>query len=114
MVIFQSEEEFLKALDRHDDLVRQCVAEEIGFAEFCERYNDFYAYYALDGHESDEEESDLFDRYDARIEPHRVIAYDILGKICSDDDAMLESYKSAGRFGSEEALRRLKNVAFSS
>lgn len=110
MVMFQSEADLLKTIDEHDDLVRQCIRGDLGFWEFCDKYNDFYAYYALDGHESDEEEQQLLDKYDSRIEPHRVIAYDILGHVCSDTDAKLESYKQAGRFSSDEALKRLKNV----
>lgn len=110
MVMFESEDDLVRSIDAHDDLVLQCVSGAISFEEFSKRYNDFYAWYALDGHESDEEEQALLEKYDARIEPHRVIAYDILGKVCADDDAKLGSYKQAGRFGSQEAIRRLKNV----
>jgi hypothetical protein len=111
MVMFQSEADLLKAIDEHDDLVRQCIRGDLVFWDFCDKYNDFYAYYALDGHESDEEQRQLLDKYDSRIEPHRVIAYDILAHVCSDEDAKLDSYERSGRFGSEEALTRLKNVA---
>lgn len=43
MSIFASETDLLNALDRHDELVRQCVAGILNFDVFCERYNDFYA-----------------------------------------------------------------------
>ena len=113
MVMFESEVDFLSTIERHDALVRECIEGTIGFLEFCDKYNDFYAFYALDGHESDEEERQLLEKHEARIEPHRIIAYDILGKLCSDSDAQLDSYKQAGRFGSSEALQRLAHVAFS-
>ena len=114
MTIFEFEERLLVELDRHDDLVRRCVAGKINFEEFCEQYNDFYAFYALDGHESDPEEQALLDKHEARIRPHEFIAYEILGRVCSDSDAELESYKLAGRFGSREAIERLSQVKFPS
>jgi hypothetical protein len=110
MGIFASEVDLLQKLDEHDELVRKCVAGELPFGEFCERYNDFYALYALDGHESDEEESSLLDKYGGRIEPHRVIAEEILGRLCSEEDAAREVYRQAGRFGMKEALRLLSEV----
>jgi hypothetical protein len=112
MEMFASESELLAAIERHDELVRSCVRGEIGFWEFCDVYHDFYAYFALDGHESDEEERLLLEKHAARIEPHRFIAYEILGKVCSEGDAGLESYKAAGRFGSQEAMERLRKVEF--
>jgi hypothetical protein len=113
MVIFQSEADLLNVITTHDTMVKQCVSGHLTFLSFCEQYNDFYAYYALDGHESDDEERALLLKYDHLIEPHRVIAFDILGRVCSDADAVLDSYKQSGRFGSAEALKRLSDVSFS-
>lgn len=110
--MFESESDLLKTITEYDALVRKCITGVIGFGEFCEKYNNFYSYYALDGHESDKEERLLLEKYDCRIEPHRVIAYEILGQVCSDEDAGLESYKLAGRFNSNEALLRLKSIKF--
>ncbi|MBL1215855.1 MAG: hypothetical protein HND52_20960 [Ignavibacteriae bacterium] len=112
MQIFQSEAELLQALDKHDALVRRCVDGTIGFWEFCEEYADFYAFHALDGHESDEEERALLEKHDSRIEPHRVISYEILGKVCSDEDARRKIYREAGRFGSARAVELLSRVDF--
>jgi hypothetical protein len=114
MEMFESEQSLLDAIAAHDDLVRLCVREDISFDDFCGRYHDFYAFYALDGHESDDEERELLLKHDALIEPHRVIAYDILGRVCSDHDAQLDSYKQAGRFGSAEALKLLGKVRLGS
>lgn len=110
MVIFSSERELLAKLSEHDELVRECASGNLTFEQFCHRYNDFYAFYALDGHESDDEERALLAKYEARIEPHRVIAFEILGRVCSDQDAQLEIYQNAGRFGSEEAITKLRHV----
>jgi hypothetical protein len=110
MLMFKSESALLETLALHDDLVRQCTSGQLSFTAFCAKYQDFYAYYALDGHESDQEERQLLDKYEARIEPHRLIAEDILGHVCSDEDAELEIYKRAGRFGSVEAVERLRRI----
>lgn len=107
MVIFSSESDLLAQLDQHDDIVRQCVSGDITFAQFCDQYKNFYSFYALDGHESDEEELFLLEKHAARIRPHEVIAIDILAGVCSDEDAQREVYVKAGRFGSLEAVRRL-------
>jgi hypothetical protein len=112
MSMFESEQDLMQALDRHDDLVRQCVSGTISFDKFCAEYNDFYAFYALDGHESDLDEQALFEKHEQRIQPHEFIAYQILGRVCADADAELESYKQAGRFGSRVAIEMLARVEF--
>ena len=111
MVIFESEAHMIASLDHHDDLIRQCMQSHLGFNDFCAKYHDYYAFYALDGHESDEEERSLLERYEKRIEVHRIVAEEILGGVCSDTDAQLEIYQRAGRLGSAEAVRRLRDLA---
>lgn len=111
MVIFESEAELIESLNHHDDIVRQCAQGRLSFDAFCSEYHDYYAFYALDGHESDEEERTLLEKYEKRIEPHRMVAEEILGGVCSDADAQLEAYQRAGRFGSAEAVRRLRDLA---
>ena len=111
MVIFESEAQLIESLSHHDDLIRQCAQGQLSFNDFCAEYHDYYAFYALDGHESDEEERTLLEKYEKQIEPHRVVAEDILGRVCSDADAKLEIYQRAGRFGSAEAVRKLRDLA---
>ena len=80
---------------------------EITFDYFCEKYNNYWSFYALDGHESDDEEREILHRYEERIELHRVIALEILGPLCSEEDATRDIFMQAGRFGSGVALQRL-------
>jgi len=110
MVMFQSEADLLAAISRHDELVLRCAAGELSFQQFCDQYNAFYAFYALDGHESDEEERALLEKHEERILPHRVIAFEVLGRVCSDEDAKRDIYIQAGRFGSVEAIAKLRQV----
>jgi hypothetical protein len=110
--IFESEEEMLATLDQYDQLVRDCVSGRISFEEFLDRYGTFYMTYALDGHESDLGEKALLEVHRDRIVPHREIWERIIGGgLCSDEDARKESYVQAGRFGSGEGLRRLREIS---
>ena len=113
MVTFESEDALLAAIAQHDELVLQCVAGKLSFQQFCDQYNDFYAFFALDGHESDEEERGLLGKHEERIHPHRVIVLEILARVCSDQDARREIYIQAGRIGSAEAVARLSQVKLS-
>ncbi len=111
MRIFASEEELLSTLDRHDQLVRDCVSGRISFQEFLNRYDIFYMTYALDGHESDPEEKERLEAHEDRIAPHRKIWERIIGGgLCADEDARKDSYIQAGRFGADEGLRRLREI----
>ena len=110
MKIFESENEMLAALEAHRELIRQCAAREISFPEFLAQYNDFYAAYALDGHESDAAERALFEKHAARIAVHREI-FETLGNLCADEDAPKAEYVRAGRFGSDEAFRGLQAIS---
>jgi hypothetical protein len=105
------ESELLAALDHHDNLVHQCVAGELTFSDFCVSYDGFYGAYALDGHEYDLGGQALLAKLASRIAPHQAIAESILSKVCADADANLDTYRRAGRFGSAEAVKRLKLVA---
>jgi hypothetical protein len=113
MVIFESEQDLLRTIAEHDELVRRCVLGHLSFPDFCAEYKDFYANWALDGHESDDEERALLEKHERLVEPHRIIAFDVLSHVCSDADAELESYRLAGRFGSRVAMERLKAIRLS-
>ena len=109
--MFESEEDFLSALDKHDRLIRQCADGIVSFQDFLVKYEYFYGYYALDGHESDESELRMFEKYEERIKPHEELGTEIFLQLCDDNDALKDSYIKAGRFGSDEGLRRLRIVS---
>ena len=109
--MFESENDLLSTLDKYDQIIRDCVSGKISFQEFLKKYETFYMYYALDGHESDLEEQTLFERHDNRIAPHREVWENIIGGgLCFDEDAQKEEYIQANRFGSDEGLKRLKEI----
>jgi hypothetical protein len=109
--MFESERDLLIVIEKHDQLIHECASEKISFSEFLEKYNTFYMTYALDGHESDVDEQNLLKAYEYKIAPHREVWEKIIaGGLCSDEDAIKEAYIQAGRFGSDEGLRRLKEI----
>lgn len=111
MSAYPSESDIVTALDRCDELLRRCAGGHLSFDDFCAEYGNFYWAYALDGHESDQPGLDVLAKYAARIAPHRTVAEDILAKVCSDAEAARDGFRAAGRFGSGEAIARLKRVA---
>ncbi|MUV14676.1 hypothetical protein [Noviluteimonas gilva] len=102
--------ELTAALDHHDALVRQCASGDLPFWDFCAAYDNFYWTYALDGNEADAADRSLFAKFEDRIAPHRTLNETILAYVCSDTNAESGSYGKAGRFGSEEALKRLRET----
>jgi hypothetical protein len=86
-----SETELLRLLDDHDLLVQRCIAGSLPLDEFLREYDDFPFAYALDGHESDEDEKAMFRRYAARISFHFGVMESIYG-LCSDEEAKSPSY----------------------
>ena len=110
--MFESENDLLSTLEKHGQLISDCAAERIPFSEFLEKYDTFYMKYALDGHESDREEQALLERYENRIALHREVWERIIGGgLCSDEDALKSPYIQANRFGSDEGLKRLKEIS---
>lgn len=101
----------LAVLDHGDELIRDCVAGRLPFAEFAERYDSLYWSHALDGHESDPAGLAVLAKFAARIAVHRAVAENVLARLCGDEDAAREDYRKAGRIGSTEAIGRLRRIA---
>ena len=67
--------------------------------------------YALDGHESDEEEKILLRKNANSLKLHMEITEIILNKLCTNEQAKESAYIQAGRIGPKEAFVLLKEVA---
>ena len=65
---------------------------------------------ALDGHEPDEDGLAVLRRLEPRIELHRRIAEEVLGRLCEDADAANPTYVKAGRIGSVEATQLIRRL----
>jgi len=111
MVSFPTESQLVAELDRCDELLRLCAAGNLSFSDFSAAYDSLYWSFPLDGHESDPAGLAVLAKYSERIAPHQTVAETVLSRVCADTDAEKESYRKAGRFGSTEAVARLKIVA---
>ena len=111
MIIFRSEEDLVSLLDGLDSLVAKCADGRLTYEQFVAEYGFPYGEYALDGHESDEEELALLTRYRHRLEIHRRIAEEVLCRVCDAANAELESYRTAGRIGPAQAHLRVRELA---
>jgi hypothetical protein len=109
MTIFTSESELLELLDRADESINACADGSLEFHAFHQELGHLYSFYALDGHESDEEERKILNRHRDRIAWIERVLEEIQD-VCADDDATKEAYIKAGRFGSSEALQRLRKL----
>ncbi len=109
MIIFESEPDILSTIDKYDEIIKNRIAGKITFQQFLDQYNDFYDFYALDGHESDLEEREPLKKYQNGIVPHREVIK-MLSGLCSDEDTK-KSYIRANRFGSAEALKRPSEIS---
>ena len=112
MVMFRSESEFLELLDQCDALVLDAVGGTLDVRALYTRLGDVHGHFALDGHESDEEELALMHRHQLRLS-FIEDALDALNGLCAESDATKQSYIDAGRYGADEALRRLRLVVAS-
>ena len=56
MKVFSSEAELIASLKMSARQIDDCILGRITFDNFLSTYNNFYDRYALDGHESDDEE----------------------------------------------------------
>jgi hypothetical protein len=108
MTIFASESELLETLAEIEAALEQ--AAHSGSGSFREHYfkaGHLYGYYAIDGHESDEEERRLLAKHAERIARIEE-ALDSADGLCAEEDAQKEIYRKAGRYGADEAARRLR------
>jgi hypothetical protein len=109
MVIFTSEAELVEVLDKADAMIAACADGTLDFRAFHQQLGYLHGYYALDGHESDAEERTILERYAGRIAWIERVLEEV-GEVCADEDATKDAYIKAGRFGTAEALRRLRDL----
>ena len=110
MKIFKSEQDLIEKLEAYEGFIVSCAQGEIDLNQFLTEYDNFYFRFALDGHESDEEEKALLSKYASRITLHEVLANEILGKLCSENDAQKQSFIKSGRLGPFQVVQALQDL----
>lgn len=109
MIIFDSESDLVNTLQKQFYVVADFAEGRIPYDEFDQMYDSFYYSYALDGHESDEEEKLLLQKYSDKIDFYEKLS-SILSGVCSDEDSLKEIYINAGRYSSEVAKLKIKQL----
>jgi len=113
MTIFNSESELLDVLGQIE--AKLASASTCSTDQFSKHYNEagaLFAFYALDGHESDDEEFALLEKQAKRIK-NIELALQSASNVCAEEDALKESYIQAGRYGPNEAIKRLSQALLS-
>lgn len=105
-----TEDELLRDLNGHDQLVVRCARGDLSWADFETAYDSFYPRYPLDGHASDAEELALFEKHAMRIALHREIWDQILTKVTGDERLGQQANVDAGFIGTGEAVRRIQEL----
>ena len=108
MIMFENEEGLKALIEQKKNLLWQVLNDEIQIDTFFMKYDSFYFTYALDGHESDEEEKDLLLKYSTEIEIFRKIELEIFCRICSDEDSQKEIYVQNDRISKSQAIGEIK------
>jgi hypothetical protein len=93
-------------------LVDSYVKGLISWDDFIKRYNNFYYFEALDGHEAGDKEMDVLRGLKKAIDLHRDIQKKAIDLVIPNDVKDRGVYLSAGRIADEEAGRRVSNLAF--
>ena len=106
-----NEEALLRELGAHDELVARCARGDLSYSEFEKAYDNFYPRYPLDGHESDAEELQLLEKLSSRVALHREIWEQVLTKVTADQLLKQPATVAVGFIGSDEAVRRIRDLA---
>ena len=91
-------------------LVQQAASGELTIQDFIQKYNNFYYYNALDGHEADESTLDLFKKFSELIELHRIIQTEIVNLVFFDNQTDSTQYLDAGRLTPDMAKKRIEVI----
>jgi hypothetical protein len=103
-------EELREALRHFTALVLSVGRNEISLQKFLEAYQNFYHYYALDGHESDAAERCLLDEQAEAIDLHRRVQEEVLSLVYMTGDWDRAALNRIGRIDPEQAQQKLAGL----
>ena len=106
-----NESDLIEITKTLDQLVVKCISGEMPFDAFLKEYGYPIGEYALDGHESNEEEKILLRKFANSLKLHMEIAECVLNKLCTTEQAQEQAYIQAGRIGPNQGFLLLKEVA---
>ena len=101
--------EIKKSLLRASSLVLEVITEEISFEDFLKKYNNFFYYEALDGHEADIEQKKILAEFQPAIHFHENVQYQVIDKLYQKE-TVNKIYCKSERIDVVEALKKLKEI----
>lgn len=107
----REEKELLESLRSGTVLIADAVGGRISVEDFVRRYDNFYYYEALDGHEADSETRDLFNKYRNLISLHEEVQTKIVDITYLGPKDNAAQFIAAGRITPESAAKRLNELA---
>jgi len=102
--------ELAQELARGTKLVVAVASGGLDVREFVEKYNNFYYYNALDGHEVGTKSDRLIGVFDDACRLHEVVQTDVIDQIYLGTEN-IEQYVAAGRILPDVASDRLRKIA---
>jgi hypothetical protein len=82
----------------------------LAIPEFVKRYDNFYYYNALDGHEEGEEGKRLLAVFSDAVKLHKHVQEDVVDNLYLGEPGYLDQFKEAGRIAAQEGVARLLNI----
>ena len=91
-------------------LIIQAAEGIFAISDFVEKYDNFYYFEALNGHEEDEHGRFLLCQYSEVIAAHEKVQTTIVDLLFLGPDEEREQYLKAGRIGPKQAKERLNEI----
>lgn len=92
-------------------LVQEIASNRVSMESFLKRYDNFYYYNALDGHEADSQETSLLKKYSTVISLHKDIQTTVVDVVYLGDKASSSEYFRSGRISIEDAMIRIIEIS---
>lgn len=107
----REEKELLESLRSATLLIDDAMNGRISMEEFVKRYDNFYYYEALDGHEADSQIRQLLDKYRELVLLHEEVQANVVDITYLGPKEDAEEFTAAGRILPEKAAQKLAELA---
>ena len=91
-------------------LVKDAVDGRLSFVEFLSKYDNFYYYNALDGHEDDDEGRRMLAQFSDVVVLHRCVQEEIINCAYVGENGRKADFEAAGRIDAAQAVERLRRL----
>ena len=102
--------ELVSALRRATSLVNRLVSKEVSIKQFVKKYDNFFYYEALDGHEANAQQQHLLSEFSEVVSFHERVQ-NVVDLVYLGSNKQKQQYIDAGRIDLERAEQRLRFLA---